>query len=96
MGGAAYSSDRKMRWLSSETIEFVARLSGHAGDGCVLEVASFYNMYDLKPVGRSQNHGVHKPAVCFVWWSLRLREYLQEEAWRIGFNETTAGWSNSP
>jgi NADH-quinone oxidoreductase subunit E len=44
-------------WLANETIEFVAKYLGMAGMA-VYEVASFYNMYDLAPVGAK------KIAVC--------------------------------
>jgi NADH-quinone oxidoreductase subunit E len=44
-------------WLSTETIEFVACYLGMP-PVAVYEVASFYTMYDLKPVGR------HKLAIC--------------------------------
>ena len=37
-------------WLSSDSIEFVANYLGMAPIAAY-EVASFYNMYDLKPVG---------------------------------------------
>jgi len=45
-------------WLSSETIEFVAKHLGMA-PMAVFEVASFYNMYDLAPVGAKKNHCLH-------------------------------------
>ena len=38
-------------WLSSDSIEFVANYLGMAPIAAY-EVASFYNMYDLKPVGK--------------------------------------------
>ena len=44
-------------WLSSEAIEFVAGYLGMAPIAAY-EVASFYNMYDLKPVGK------YKVSVC--------------------------------
>lgn len=44
-------------WLAPETIEFVARYLS-LPPMAAYEVASFYNMYDLKPVGR------HKLTVC--------------------------------
>lgn len=37
-------------WLANETIEFVAKYLGMP-PVAVYEVASFYNMYDLAPVG---------------------------------------------
>ncbi len=44
-------------WLSNELMEEVATVLGMA-PVAVFEVATFYNMYDLAPVGR------HKIAVC--------------------------------
>lgn len=44
-------------WLSPETIEYVGQYLGMPTIA-VYEVATFYNMYDLKPVGR------HKLTVC--------------------------------
>jgi len=75
------------RWLASETIEFVAGYLGMPAMA-VFEVASFYNMYDLKPVGK------HKITVCTnlpcaLSGGLEAAEYLQEKL-GIGFNETSA------
>lgn len=47
----------ELGWLSTETMDFVARYLGMA-PMAVYEVASFYNMYDLSPVGK------HKITVC--------------------------------
>lgn len=47
----------ELGWLSRETMDFVAGLLGMRPIE-VYEVASFYSMYDLKPVGR------HKINVC--------------------------------
>ena len=44
-------------WLSTEVMDFVAQYLGMAPVG-VYEVASFYTMYNLSPVGR------HKICVC--------------------------------
>lgn len=44
-------------WLSNELMEEVARILGMP-PVAVYEVATFYNMYNLKPVGR------HKVAIC--------------------------------
>ena len=74
-------------WLAPETIEFVAKYLGMPAIA-VYEVASFYNMYDLKPVG------THKLTVC-----TNLSCQLQGVAGvvtkiqaklGIGFGETTA------
>ena len=50
-------AQEELRWLSNETIAFVAQYLGLT-DIEVFEVASFYNMYDLTPVGK------HKITVC--------------------------------
>ena len=74
-------------WLAPETIELVAQYLGMPAIA-VYEVASFYNMYDLKPVG------THKLTVC-----TNLSCQLQGVAGvvtkiqaklGIGFGETTA------
>ena len=44
-------------WLSKETISFVAQYLG-IPEIAALEVATFYNMYDLQPVGK------HKITIC--------------------------------
>lgn len=75
------------RWLAPETIEFVARYLGMPAMAAY-EVASFYNMYDLKPVG------VHKITVCTnlpcaLSGGGEAADYLKAKL-GIGFNETTA------
>lgn len=74
-------------WLANETIEFVAGYLGMP-PMAAFEVASFYNMYDLHPVGR------HKLTVCTnlpcaLSGGVEAAEYLKEKL-GIGFNETTA------
>lgn len=74
-------------WLSSEAIEFVANYLGMAPIAAY-EVASFYNMYDLKPVGR------HKLTVCtnlpcMLSGGVDAADYIKQKL-GIGFNETTA------
>jgi len=74
-------------WLPKELIEFIA---------CYLEmppiaayeVASFYNMYDLQPVGR------HKITVCTnlpcaLSGGVHAADYVKQKL-GIDFNETTA------
>ncbi|MDP5240014.1 NADH-quinone oxidoreductase subunit NuoE [Uliginosibacterium sp. 31-16] len=85
--GALRIAQTEMRWLSSETIEFVASYLGMPAMAAY-EVASFYNMYDLGPVG------THKITVCTnlpcaLSGGLEAAEYLQEKL-GVGFNETTA------
>ena len=74
-------------WLSPEAIESVADYLGMA-PMAAYEVASFYNMYDLKPVGK------HKLTVCtnlpcMLSGGVDAGEYLKQKL-GIGFNETTA------
>jgi NADH-quinone oxidoreductase subunit E len=74
-------------WLSPEVMDFVA---GYLGLPPVLvyEVASFYTMYNLKPVGR------HKLTICTnlpcgLQGALDAADHLCGRL-GIGFNETTA------
>ena len=74
-------------WLSTETIGAVAACLGMP-PVAVYEVASFYNMYDLKPVG------LHKITVCTnlpcaLSGGVHAADYLKQKL-GIGFNETTA------
>jgi NADH-quinone oxidoreductase subunit E len=74
-------------WLSKETVAFVAEYLG-IPPIAALEVASFYNMYELEPVGQ------YKITVCTnISCMLRdsdvIVDHLQERL-GIGFNETTA------
>jgi NADH-quinone oxidoreductase subunit E len=74
-------------WLSTETIEYVADYLGMPAIA-VYEVATFYNMYDLKPVGR------HKVSVCTnlpcrLQGADQLAEHVQAKL-GVGFGETTA------
>lgn len=74
-------------WLSKETMEFVAEYLGMP-PVAVYEVATFYNMYDLQPVGR------HKITICTnlpcaLQGSLEAAEHLKRRL-GIGYNETTA------
>jgi len=76
----------ELGWLSRETIEFVA---GYLGMPAIAayEVASFYAMYDLQPVGK------HKITVCTnlpcaLSGGVHAAEYVKERL-GIDFNETT-------
>jgi NADH-quinone oxidoreductase subunit E len=74
-------------WLSTETMDFVAQYLGMAPIA-VYEVASFYNMYDLAPVGK------HKVTVCTnlpcaLSGGVEAAEHLKHRL-GVGFNETTA------
>ncbi len=56
MAALTIAQDEK-GWLSTETMDFVAHYLGMPPIA-VYEVASFYTMYNLKPVGR------HKLTIC--------------------------------
>lgn len=74
-------------WLSGETMNFVAAYLGMEPIA-VYEVASFYNMYNLAPVGRYKiTLCTNLP--CALSGANDVARYLQEKL-GIGFNETTA------
>jgi NADH-quinone oxidoreductase subunit E len=74
-------------WLSPEGIEAVANYLGMA-PMAAYEVASFYNMYDLKPVGKYKLT-VCTNLPCMLSGGVDAGEYLKKKL-GIGFNETTA------
>ena len=79
-------AQEQIGWLPSEAIEAVASYLGMAPIAAY-EVASFYNMYDLKPVGK------HKLTVCTnlpcaLSGGNDAAAYLKEKL-GIEFNETT-------
>lgn len=74
-------------WLPKDVIEYVAQYLGMPPIAA-FEVASFYNMYDLAPVGR------HKITVCTnlpcaLSGGVHAADYLKQKL-GIDFNETTA------
>ena len=74
-------------WLRDEVIEAVAAVLGMP-PVAVYEVATFYNMYDLKPAGR------HKVTVCTnlpcaLSGGVDAAEHLKRRL-GVGFGETTA------
>ena len=74
-------------WLPTEVMDYVAHYLGMP-PVAVYEVATFYNMYNLKKVGR------HKLTLCTclpcgLQGALDAADHLQEKL-GIGFNETTA------
>jgi NADH-quinone oxidoreductase subunit E len=85
MAALTVAQDEK-GWLSAETLDFVARYLGMPPIA-VYEVASFYTMYDLKPVGR------HKLTICTnlpcaLQGAAAAAEHLKGKL-GVGFNETT-------
>ena len=86
MAALVIAQDEK-GWLSTETMDQVAHYLGMPPIA-VYEVASFYNMYDLEPVGR------HKVTVCTnlpcaLSGGVDAAEHLKR-CLGVGFNETTA------
>ncbi len=74
-------------WLATETMDFVAQYLGMP-PVAVYEVATFYTMYNLKPVGK------HKLTVCTnlpcaLQGATAAAEHLKK-ALGVGFGETTA------
>jgi NADH-quinone oxidoreductase subunit E len=74
-------------WLTTETMDFVAQYLGMPPIA-VYEVASFYTMYDVKPVGR------HKITICTnlpcaLQGANVAAEHLKKKL-GVDFNETTA------
>ena len=74
-------------WLANETIEFVANYLGMA-PMAAYEVASFYNMYDLAPVG-ARKITVCTNLPCALSGGVHAAEYIKKKL-GIDFNETTA------
>lgn len=74
-------------WLSSETMDFVANYLGMPPIA-VYEVATFYNMYNLKPVGQYKIT-VCTNLPCALSGGNDAANYLKQKL-GIGFNETSA------
>jgi NADH-quinone oxidoreductase subunit E len=86
MAALTIAQDEK-GWLSTETMDFVAQYLGMPPIA-VYEVASFYTMYDVTPVGR------HKITICTnlpcaLQGANIAAAHLQKKL-GVGFNETTA------
>lgn len=80
-------AQNELGWLSKDTIACVADYLGIPAIAA-LEVATFYNMYELEPVGR------HKITVCtniscMLRGSDEIVAHLQQRL-GVGFNQTTA------
>jgi len=85
MSALAVAQDEK-GWLSNETMDFVAHYLGMPSVA-VYEVATFYTMYNLKPLGK------YKLTLCTclpcgLQGSLAAADHLREKL-GIDFNETT-------
>ena len=85
MAALTIAQDEK-GWLAPETMDIVAQYLG-VPPIAVYEVASFYTMYDLKPVGR------HKLTICTnlpcaLQGAAAAAEHLKRKL-GVGFDETT-------
>jgi NADH-quinone oxidoreductase subunit E len=85
MSALAVAQDEK-GWLSNDTMDFVAHYLGMPSVA-VYEVATFYTMYNLKPLGK------YKLTLCTclpcgLQGSLAAADHLREKL-GIDFNETT-------
>lgn len=86
MAALAIAQEEK-GWLSGEAMEAVADYLGMPPIA-VYEVATFYNMYDLQPVGKYKLT-VCTNLPCALSGGVHAADYLKEKL-GIGFNETTA------
>ena len=86
MAALTIAQDEK-GWLSTETMDFVAAYLGMPPIA-VYEVASFYTMYDLKPVGRNKL-SICTNLPCALQGANKAAEHLKQKL-GIGFGETTA------
>jgi NADH-quinone oxidoreductase subunit E len=73
-------------WLATETMDFVANYLGMP-PVAVYEVATFYAMYNVKPVGKYKIT-ICTNLPCALQDAVRAAEYLQQKL-GIGFGETT-------
>jgi NADH-quinone oxidoreductase subunit E len=74
-------------WLSTETMDFIAQYLGMPPI-VVYEVATFYTMYDLQPVGKYKI-SLCTNLPCALSGANAAADYLKKEL-GIAFNQTTA------
>jgi len=86
MAALTIAQDEK-GWLSTETMDFVAQYLGMP-PVAVYEVATFYTMYNMKPVGKYKLT-ICTNLPCALQGAIHAAEHLKK-ALGIGFNETTA------
>lgn len=79
-------AQKEKGWLSKEAIAFVADYLG-VPQIRALEVATFYNMYDLKPVGKNKLC-LCTNLPCALMGAIKTKAAL-EEALGISFGQTT-------
>ncbi len=85
MSALAIAQDEK-GWLATETMDFIADYLEMPATA-VYEVATFYNMYNLKPVGKYKLT-VCTNLPCALSGGNQTADYLKQKL-GIGFNETT-------
>ena len=86
MAALTIAQDEK-GWLSTETMNFVAQYLGMA-PVAVYEVATFYTMYDLKPVGKYKLT-ICTNLPCALQGATSAAQHLKKVL-GISFGETTA------
>jgi NADH-quinone oxidoreductase subunit E len=86
MAALTIAQDEK-GWLSTETMDFVAHYLGMPPIA-VYEVASFYTMYDLKPVGKYKLT-ICTNLPCALQGANVAADHLCKKL-GVGYNETTA------
>ena len=86
MAALTIAQDEK-GWLSTETMDFVAGYLGMPPIA-VYEVATFYSMYDLKPVGRCKV-AICTNLPCALQGATSAAAHLKKKL-GIGFGETTS------
>ncbi len=86
LAALAIAQDEK-GWLATETMDFVARYLGMA-PVAVYEVASFYTMYNTRPVGRYKI-SICTNLPCALHDAGKAAEHLKQKL-GIDFGETTA------
>ena len=84
--GALRIAQVEKGYLAAETIEFVAQYVGIPAIAAY-EVATFYNMYDLQPVGKYKLT-VCTNLPCALRGGVDAGEYLKEKL-GVGYGETT-------
>ena len=85
--GALRIAQTELGYLAPETIEYVAQYVGIPAIAAY-EVATFYNMYDLKPVGKYKLT-VCTNLPCALRGGVDAGEYLKQKL-GIDYGETTA------
>ena len=86
MSALAIAQDER-GWLANETMDFVAHYLGMPSIA-VYEVATFYSMYNLKPLGKSKIT-ICTNLPCALSGANEAVAHLRQKL-GIGFNQTTA------